>query len=299
MKSFAWLRARPKALISTGIVTVAALAVGFFAYAYEGKPTTEVDLHDGGVWVTKQSSLLVGHFNHESRVLDGGLRTASSDYDILQSGSRVMIVDTVGSSIAAVDPARVVLADSATLAPGSSVAMGDATVAVLEPSGRLWASPFTAVSGIAAQGTEPVADEGKNAKVAVGVDGTVYAVSAEEGVLRSYGPGDEGKTVEKSSRGLEGIGADDDLSITVVGTTAFVLDDTTHTLYGSDGSKTQVAPGAVLQQASDASDSVTLATPTDLVRVPIGGGDPVTVPAGGANGTPAQPVFVAGCAWAA
>ena len=65
-------------------------------------------------------------------------------------------------------------------------------------------------------------------------DGTVYAVSAEEGVLRSYGPGDEGKTVEKSSRGLEGIGADDDLSITVVGTTAFVLDDTTHTLYGSE-----------------------------------------------------------------
>lgn len=48
MKSFAWLRARPKALISTGIVIAAALTVGFFAVVYEGKPTSEVDLHGFG-----------------------------------------------------------------------------------------------------------------------------------------------------------------------------------------------------------------------------------------------------------
>lgn len=299
MKSFAWLRARPKALISTGVVTAAALAVGFFAVAYEGKPTTEVDLHDGGVWVTKQSSLLVGHFNHSSRVLDGGLRAASSQYDILQSGSRIMMVDPVGSTIAAIDPARVILSDSADLAPGSSVALGAGTVAVLEPSGTLWASPFTAVSGIGAEGSEPVADEGKNAQVVVGVDGTVYAVSAADAKLRSYGPGDEGKTVEKSSRDLEGIAEDATLSITVVGTTAFVLDEDTSTLYGSDGSVVEVAPDAVLQQPSGTADAVTLATPTDLVRVPIGGGEPVTTASGGAKGTAAQPVFVAGCAYGA
>ncbi|WP_336632386.1 MULTISPECIES: Ig-like domain-containing protein [unclassified Microbacterium] len=299
MRSFAWLRARPKTLVSAGIVTVAAVAVGFFAVVYEGKPTTEVDLHDGGVWVTKQSSLLVGHFNHESRVLDGGMRAASSEYDILQSGSRVMIVDPADSSISAIDPARVVLADSAQLAPGSAVAMGAGTVAVLEPSGTLWASPFGAVSGIGAQGSEPVADEGKNSHVAVGVDGTVYTVSAEEAVLRSYGPGDEGTTVEKSSRTLEGVGEADDLSLTVVGSTAFVLDETTRTLHGGDGSRVEVPADAVLQQASGTADAVTLATPTDLVRIPIGGGDPVTVPSGGAEGTPAAPVFVAGCAYGA
>ena len=31
MRSFAWLSARPKTLISTAVVTTAALAVGFFA----------------------------------------------------------------------------------------------------------------------------------------------------------------------------------------------------------------------------------------------------------------------------
>ncbi|PZU44357.1 MAG: hypothetical protein DI566_12365 [Microbacterium sp.] len=299
MTSFAWLRARPKTLLSTGVVTVAAVTVGFFAFVYEGKPTTEVDLHDGGVWVTKQSSLLVGHFNHSSRVLDGGLRAASSEYDILQSGSNVMVVDTVGSSIASVDPARVILSDSAQLAPGSAVALGASTVAVLEPSGALWATPFSAVSGIGAEGAEPVADEGKNARVTVGVDGTVYVASAEDATLRTYGPGDEGITVEKSSRSLDGVETEHTLSMTVVGTTPFVLDEDTNTLYGGDGSRVEVPADAVLQQPSADADALTLATPTDLVRVPLGGGDPVTTPSGGPKGTPAEPVFVAGCAYGA
>ena len=299
MRSFAWLSARPKTLISTAVVTTAALAVGFFAVTYEGKPTTEVDLHDGGVWVTKQSSLLVGHFNHSSRVLDGGLRTTSSEYDILQSGSRILVADPVGSTISTIDPARVILSDSADLAPGSSAALGADTVAVIEPAGSLWIAPFTAVSGIGAEGSEPVADEGEKARIAVGVDGTVYAVSAETGLLRSYGPGGDGTTEEKSSRTLDGIAKDHDLSITVVGTTAYVLDADTRTLYGGDGSTTEVPADATLQQPSGASDAVTLATPTALVRVPVGGGAPVSTPAGGAEGKAAQPVFVAGCAYGA
>ena len=93
MPSFAWLRARPRALASVGIVGALAVTIGTLAFVYEGKPTTEVDLHDGGVWVTKQSSMLVGHFNHESRVLDGGLRTSSSEYDLQQNGSRVLVLE--------------------------------------------------------------------------------------------------------------------------------------------------------------------------------------------------------------
>jgi len=299
MRSVAWLRARPRALASVGVVSAAAVTVGILAFAYEGKPTTEVDLHDGGVWVTKQSSLLVGHFNHESKLLDGGLRTSSADYDILQSGSRVLVLDPVASSATAVDPARVILSDSADLAPGSSVAMGAGTVAVLEPSGTLWTSPFAAVSGIGAEGVDPVADVGEKAQVAVGVDGTVHAVSASDGRLRSFAPDAEGETVEVSSRELDGIEKDHDLSITAVGTTAFVLDGDTDTLYGGDGLRLQVPVDAVLQQASGTSDSVALATPAALVRVPVDGGDPVTIDSAGPAGTAAAPVYVAGCAYGA
>ncbi|WP_431803708.1 Ig-like domain-containing protein [Microbacterium sp. bgisy203] len=299
MTSFAWLRARPKTLASAGVVTAAALALGFFAVTYDGKPTTEVDLHDGGVWVSKQSSLLVGHFNHSSRVLDGGLRAVSSDYDILQSGSRVMIVDPVAASVAAVDPARVILSETADVAPGSAVALGADRVAVLEPSGALWSAPFSGVASLGAEGTEPVADLGKNAALAVGADGVVWAAAAKSGTLRSYAPGDDAEMTETSSRELEGVAKDHDLSVTAVGATAYVLDADTRTILGSDGSTAEVGPDAVLQQPSPDTDTVTVATPTELLRLPRGGGDPVTISAEGGEGTPAEPVFVAGCAYGA
>ena len=104
MKSFAWLRAHRRALSSASVVTVSAIAITTMAFVYEGFPTTEVDLHDGGVWVTKKQSLLVGHFNHESRVLDGGLRTTSEDYDVLQAGTTVLVVDDTNSTVASDDP---------------------------------------------------------------------------------------------------------------------------------------------------------------------------------------------------
>ena len=70
MKALSWMRARPKTLASAAGVTVGVIALTTMAFTYEGFPTTKVDLNDGGVWITKTSSLLVGHFNHESTVLD-------------------------------------------------------------------------------------------------------------------------------------------------------------------------------------------------------------------------------------
>src|SRR6478735_11825506 len=110
MRAFAWLRSRPRAVASAAVLSAGAVAITTLAFVYEGFPTTEVDLNDGGVWVTKQSSLLVGHFNHESQVLDGGLRTSSDDYDILQSGSTVLMVDAENSTLSTIDPANVALA---------------------------------------------------------------------------------------------------------------------------------------------------------------------------------------------
>ncbi len=102
------------------------------AFAYEGFPTTKVDLNDGGVWITKTSSLLVGHFNHESTVLDGGLRTTGENYDILQDATNVLVVDAGSSTVTAVDPARVSLGDSAGIPAAAKVAMGNQTAAILD-----------------------------------------------------------------------------------------------------------------------------------------------------------------------
>lgn len=300
MTSFAWLRARPRAVASTGILTVAAVAIGVAAVAYDGKPTTEVDLNDGGVWVTKQSALLVGHYNSESKLLDGGLRATTDSYDVLQSGGDVLLHDLQGSTLTAIDPARVVLTDSAKLPAGSSASLGAGTVAIVDPKGALYAVPFGAVAGFDPATTKAIAKLGKGARAVVGTDGTIHAVSPAKGTLTTYAPSDADVIELRSSRDLDGVKKDHELQITAIGATGYALDADTGELFGSDGFTASVPGQATLQQPSTEGDTVTLATPTALVRVPLAGGDNVTVDAGGGDeGEAAAPVFVAGCAYGA
>ncbi|WP_438354542.1 Ig-like domain-containing protein [Microbacterium sp. CJ88] len=299
MTSFAWLRARPKALASAGAVTAAAVTITTLAFVYQGLPTTEVDLHDGGVWVTKKSSLLVGHFNHESQVLDGGLRTGSDSYDILQSGSRVLVVDQTHFTVTPVDPAMVTLTNSADLPSGAKVALGGGTVAILDPSsGALWAARADTVGSFTAKGVDPNATLGEGADVAVGVDGTVHAVSTHDGEIVSIAMNANGEPQDPSRQAVDGVKDAKDASISAVGSTAVVLAG--GTVYGSNGLRATVsgADGAVLQQASADAPAVAVATKGALVEVPLDGSAPAEQQAGG-QGTPAAPVSLKGCAYAA
>lgn len=300
MRSFAWLRARPRTLASAGAVTAAAVTITTLAFVYQGLPTTEVDLHDGGVWVTKKSSLLVGHFNHESKVLDGGLRTTSDEYDILQSGDTVLVVDDAGSSVTVVDPAMVALGAAANVPGDADVELGGSTVAILDrASGDLWALPAAAAGGFQIEGTEPLANVGEGADVAVGVDGVVHAVSADDHEIVTIRLNPDGSAPEPSRTALPELPGNAELSITAVGERPAVLDASTGTLY-VDG-RTVVVDGAregVLQTASAASDAVTVATAAAIVRVPFDGSDPRTVEAGPA-GSPTAPVWLEGCAYGA
>ncbi|KAA9106450.1 Ig-like domain-containing protein [Microbacterium rhizomatis] len=299
MKSFAWLRARPKALASAGVVTVSALAVTLMAFVYQGFPTTEVDLHDGGVWVTKKSSLLVGHFNHVSQVLDGGLRTSSDEYDVLQAGSTVLVVDDSASTVTTVDPAMVVLADSAHVPAGAKVLLGGSTVAVLDPaSGSLWVVPSAAIGSFAVEGTDPTLELGPDAVAAVGVDGVVHALSVQSSELVSIGLDPTGEPGDPSRRGIDPVPAGAKVAVTAVGSVGVAL--VNDTIVTSDGTKTTVAgsTGAAIQQPSAEATTVALATSSALVQVPLDGSAPAEQPAG-ADGTAADPVTLAGCTYAA
>ncbi|GAA3201552.1 Ig-like domain-containing protein [Microbacterium terregens] len=301
MKSFAWLRAHPRAVASTSAVTAAAVTLTTMAFVYQGFPTTEVDLHDGGVWVTKQSSLLVGHFNHESQVLDGALRTTGDQFDILQSGTTVFVVNDSDGTVTSVDTAMVALTDSTDVPAGAAVVLGGSTVAILDPaSGDLWALPADGVGAFEVQGTDPLASLGKGAAVTVGVDGTVYAVSAESAELYTIRIDANGETTDPQVRAIDELQADGPVSITAVGSTAVVLDAAAGRIFTSDGT-TLLVPGgeaAVLQQPSEASDAVSLSTTSALVRVPLDGSELSEIGSGGV-GTPAAPVWLKGCAYGA
>ena len=188
------------------------------AFIYEGFPTTKVDLHDGGVWVTKKSSLMVGHFNHESTVLDGGLRTTGENYDILQAATNVLVVDGGNSTVTAVDPALVSLGDSAGIPGAAKVALGNKTAAILDAkSGALWVVPVRGIASFEIEAAEPVAELGPNADVAVAQDGTVFALSSERGEVVTVSVDNEGEALEPTTASLGEVDASAQATITAVG----------------------------------------------------------------------------------
>lgn len=301
MKALSWLRAKPKTAASVAGVTAAVVAIGTLAFAYEGNPTTKVDLNDGGVWITKSSALMVGHFNNESTLLDGGLRTTGESFDILQDESTILVTDRTNGTLTAVDPARVSLGDATTIPGSAKVALGAQTAAILDTdSGDLWVLPVKAISGFELQGADPLVELGKNSDVTVGQDGTVYAVSGEGAEVVTVPVDNEGEALEPSTAPLEGLDASVAPTITAVGTTPVVLSPADSAVMTPGGFSTEIpeADSAVLQYASAATDGVTVATASQLIDVPLDGSEPAVTKSGG-NGTPAAPVSLLGCSYGA
>ncbi|MDL9978197.1 Ig-like domain-containing protein [Microbacterium sp. ASV49] len=297
MKVFGWLRARPRALASGGIVTVAAVALTTMAFLYQGMPTAKVDLNDGGVWVTKTSAMLVGHFNDQSKLLDGGVRAASRNIDVLQSGNTVVVVDDSASTATVVDPAMVTLGGSGHLPAGAKVVLGGSTVAVLN-DGELRIVPASTMASFDAAKVKPVVDLGPGADVAVGTDGTVHAVSAKTREIVDIPTDPQGQPGQPARHGLGDLGDKAKPTITAVGATAVVLDATSGTVLTEDGLKATIdrPDGAVLQQPSPDADGVVIATSDALLRVPFDGSAVQKKSAGG-TGTAAAPVQLAGCSY--
>ncbi|MFE6736606.1 Ig-like domain-containing protein [Microbacterium sp. NPDC057650] len=301
MKALAWARTHPKTLASAAVVTVGALSIATMAMAYEGNPTTEVDLNDGGVWITKTSQLLVGHFNNESTLLDGGLRTAGQDYDILQDESTVMVVNREQSTLTPVDPATVSLGDATSIPGSAKVAMHGQSTAILDPaSGKLWVVSPQALGGFEFAGADPQVELGKNADITVGQDGTVYAVSPSKSAVYTIPVSPQGDVEKPTSASLDGLTASAKPTITAVGGTPVVLDPAQGAVMTPGGFRTEIADAdsAVLQQASAPAGAVAVATASALVRVPLDGGKAAETKAKG-QGIPAAPVQVAGCTFAA
>ncbi|MFB7249075.1 hypothetical protein ACFCYE_00005, partial [Microbacterium sp. NPDC056234] len=263
MKLLSWVRERPKTLASAAAVTAAAVTITTLALSYEGNPTTEVDLNDGGVWITKSSNLLVGHFNNESELLDGGLRTTGENFDILQDEATVVVVNREESTATTIDPAHVILGDSTAIPAGGKVALGAETTAILDTrSGDLWVVPVTGLAGFEVAAEKPLIELGANADVTVGHDGTVFAVSPEESAVLTIPVDAQGEALEPTTVAVEGLKKDSRPTITAVGDVPVVLDPQAGVVLSPGGFVTEIPGGdtAVLQQASGGAESVVVAT---------------------------------------
>ncbi|WP_395640069.1 Ig-like domain-containing protein [Pseudolysinimonas sp.] len=264
-----------------------------FAILHEGFPVSDVDLEARDVWVTNGDALLGGRLNRQIEELNGSVNALSPALDVVQNGADVFLVDPGLGALSRVDPAYTTLVEPADIPPGSTVAIGGSTLAILSPEGDLWAIDIANTLVFDPTST-PAAELGRGALAAVTTDGVVVAASARDQLgLRIEAPG-----IPPTSRPLA---VPDDAQIAAVGERMVLLDETANRLVRDDGGTVELPDAAYrLQQSGGANDEVVLATGDSLLFVADGGGvravpAEIANPVAGPDDVSA-PVVVDGCA---
>ncbi|WP_404312595.1 Ig-like domain-containing protein [Agrococcus terreus] len=292
-----WIGRHRRSTAAAAVVTALSIALGVLAATYDGFVSTDVDLHDGGVWVTRTSTLQLGHLNVQAESLDGGLASPSADFDVVQDDDRVLLLARDSSSALVVDPVHLQTTSTVALPPGGSVALGGGSAVVVDAArGLVWAMPFEALAGFAPETTEPTLELGEGAAAAVGLDGVVHAADPGAGALVRLAPGPQGGFAAEDAETTPqaAIAAMAAPVVTAVGDAPVVHDPASGALLVPGGATT--APeGAVLQQVGDAADEVVLATQTGLVRQPLGGGQARVAEGLGEAAEAVAPVQLGGC----
>ncbi|MDY0915010.1 Ig-like domain-containing protein [Rathayibacter festucae] len=293
---FSRLSRRTRSAASVASVTAAALVVSTMAVLYQGVTTQDVDLNDAGVWVTKPSSLLAGRLNYPSEVLDAGLRTKGTSFDVAQEAGTVVVHDASNATVSIVDTSSVVLGEAVAVPAESSVSLGGGVLAILDAaSGALWVRAVDALASFSVEADEPTAELGAGAAATVAADGTVFAYAPGEQELVTVRTGGA-----PSTAAVSGFAAGATPAITAVGSTPVLLDAGSGALSidGDDPVQLGVADGLTLQQPSTGGEDVAVSTGAALLLQPLDGSAARTVDSGGI-GTAVAPVRVNGCTYAA
>lgn len=294
-------RRSPRHLISAvaAVAIMAGLAVA--AWMHEGVSQADVELNDGGVWVTSTSQHLVARLNYPSRQVDGAIRTASATFDVTQNADDVLVSDSSTSSLSRVNPTTVSLATGASLTSGTTVSQGgDRVVSVNQTDGTVRATTVDAVASLASA-PALISDQSDVVGVA-GTDGSVHAVSPRAGTVTTVPVNKTGWDAPVTEH--VAITAGTDVAVTAVGTHTVVLERGTGLLHLPDGVQVDLGEtGLTLQQPGPNADSVLVASRTGVFSVNMDGSGTTTIPAVD-DGTPpegvaAAPVRLGDCVYAA
>lgn len=280
----------------SSLAVVAAAAV-----IYPGFTVTQVDLNDGGVWVTNTSKNLVGHLNYQSKLLDGGLLAASPDFDVLQNAGTVFLSDRSKSSLSPVSVTDVVLGQATSVPSPAAVSFGQKSVALASlDKGSLWVTSSSALGSFDAASAEPALTDAKGVVATVGTDDVVYAANPAKGELITLKLDSAGTVASQESVPVEALRNIENAQITAVGDKPVVLDPATGSLFLPGGKKVSLPDpaGAKLQQSGPAASSVAIATSKALIKQPLDG-SAATVTDLGAAGNAAAPVRLGSCLYSA
>lgn len=322
-----WRGHRARLLAAGLVILLGISSLVAFAVLSEGNPVRQLDVHDSGIWVTNDLDGYFGRVNKAAGSIDTYFTTPGGAappfaFDIRQDRGVVVAWDRSGGRLLPVDVERgVAVGDRAVpVAQDSQLDMRGGTLAMLDPkSGKVRASRYGAdaksadmqvlestmpalmelgAASPAATGgkTSTAASVGGSLAMAVGQDGSVYAVSSggKLVVARPTPTGFERPEVSERTSGGTG------LQVTAVGTTVVVLEGSSATVWIGDRrvSLGEPDPSARLQQPGPDADAVIVATSKGLFSVPLGAGEPRPLFAAG-TGAPAAPVRLGPCVYAA
>ncbi|MEO7447581.1 MAG: fibronectin type III domain-containing protein, partial [Humibacillus sp.] len=323
-------------IASSLVVAIVAGLLVWLATTSQGEVVRKADLNDGGVWVTSTVDSRYGRVNKPAAQLDLGVLDETSNasgLDVLQDGSAVLGLSRAANSVVPIDPMAGTLAAAQSVAlPKPSTATGNRvftapvidlhgrTVAVIDPAtGSLKAQRLDAAAAVTSLDAlqtqaKPLAKVGGNAAVAVGLDGSVYALSAEKGTITVLRPiGDGFDAAVTTTLGF----ASKSAQVTAVGSHWVVWDSGSGKLWSDALPEPQqlsvggAQPGtpayAALQQPGPDAPTVLIQDAAGMTQVPLssdtqpGGGVTLSQAAPGSQLFLSQPVRLGSClhaAWA-
>ncbi|WP_143037004.1 Ig-like domain-containing protein [Varibaculum massiliense] len=282
---------------AVGVLTVFSLVIAYLAWQHPGITKAQVDLNDGGIWVTNQSEHLVGHLNFPARTLDGAVRSKAGQFDVTQAGENVHFQNQAASEAAKIDPKKVRLETSSSLGKGEQIAQSGENLAILDPqSGLLWSGKD--LLGVERNRANASVRSLRGAQLAGGEKGTFFLVSATTKELITVRK--EGKLWKDERVSLSQLPLNVRLEVAGVGDQAVALDGDQGILYLPSGKRIKLQGSQLkLQESGPNKPFVLLADQDKLLKVDLSSGGTSEIPSGGSSGTPARPMVKAECVYGA
>jgi len=296
-----WIKTRRATATALVIAVIAGVPLTIAAL-HPGFPISNVDLTSRDVWVTNGEQLLGGRLNRQIDELNGSVVASSPNFEVLQDGDSLFMVDPDAGRIEAVNPASTKVTSAIDIPKGAEVTYGGSVIAIMSPSGDLWAIPSVGDLQFNYVSAPPIIKLGEGAHAVVTRGGTVIAVSpAQHKVYKLPSLADVPKPED-----FPKVGA---FQLAAIGEQAVVFDQSTNEIVTEGGSKYALGAeqGLKLQQTGLDSRYAVVATADSLVRVDLGTGAAKSESAGFSSTSSdadsvAAPVNQAGCAhgaWAA
>ncbi|ABY24669.1 hypothetical membrane protein [Renibacterium salmoninarum ATCC 33209] len=254
------LRNRSRFFAAGGMV-IAGTVLVTSAVIYPGFTTADVNLNDGGIWVTNRSKNLVGHLNYQSKTLDGGFTATSAGFDVLQQASNVFMDNDSGSLLAGVDVPQMSLLPDTKLGGNKQISLGSGVLALVDKAKKsVWAVTAGNAGSFDDKSSKPLLENLANPVASVGLDDTIYVADGQTGILTSISLDAAGTVTGKKESKIEGLGTEAKLQITVVGDQVVIFDPSASKLYlpGNKIVDVDQARGAQLQQYSAGSSFVAI-----------------------------------------